>query len=84
MDITRYFRDRAGRLAVFQRPNLPALAWAGFGAASGMALTPRYRSLLHRASQGSLLLWAANEMFTGRSPFRRTLGAATLVRSLTR
>lgn len=84
MAITRFFRDRSGRQTVFQLPNLPLLAWAGFGAASGMALTPRYRSLLHRASQGAMLWWAAGETFRGRSPFRRTVGAAALVRSLTR
>ncbi|MBD7994895.1 hypothetical protein H9639_06245 [Arthrobacter sp. Sa2CUA1] len=84
MAITGFFRDRAGRQTVFLPPNLPLLAWAGFGAASGMALTPRYRSLLHRASQAAMMWWAAGEAFGGRSPFRRTVGAAALVRSLTR
>ncbi|MCC3281740.1 hypothetical protein [Arthrobacter caoxuetaonis] len=84
MSFTSYFRDRRGKQTVFQRPNLPLLAWAGFGAASSMALTPRYRTLLHRASQGSMMWWAAGETFRGRSPFRRTIGAATLMRSLRR
>ena len=84
MATTRFFRDRNGRATLFLWPNLPLLAWAGFGAASGMALTPRYRSLLHRASQGSMMWWATGETFRGRSPFRRMVGAAALVRSLTR
>ncbi|WP_091600846.1 hypothetical protein [Arthrobacter koreensis] len=84
MGITRYFRDRSGRQTVFLPPNLPILAWAGFGMASAMALTPRYRQALHRLSQGAMMWWAAGETFRGRSPFRRTIGAATLVRALTR
>lgn len=84
MGITSYFRDRRGRQTVFLRPNLPIMAWAGLGAASGMALTPRYRNLLHRASQGAMMWWAADEALRGRSPFRRTVGAAALVRALTR
>ena len=84
MVITRFFHDRAGKQTVFLWPNLPLLAWAGFAAASAMALTPRYRNLLHRASQGSMIWWAAREAFRGRSPFRRTIGAAALVKSLTR
>lgn len=84
MGVSSYFRDRTGRQTVFLPPNLPILAWAGLGTASAMALTPRYRNLLRRASQGAMMWWAAGETFRGRSPFRRTIGAATLVRTLTR
>ncbi len=84
MGVSSYFRDRTGRQTVFLPPNLPILAWAGLGMASAMALTPRYRDLLRRASQGAMMWWAAGETFRGRSPFRRTIGAATLVRTLTR
>ena len=84
MGVSTYFRDRTGRQTVFLPPNLPILAWAGLGMASAMALTPRYRDLLRRASQGAMMWWAAGETFRGRSPFRRTIGAATLVRTLTR
>ena len=84
MGITGFFRDSAGRQNIIQRPNLPLLAWAGFGAASGMALTQRNRDFLHRASHACMIWWAARETFRGQSPFRRTIGAATLARSLTR
>ena len=84
MGVSTYFRDRTGRQTVFLPPNLPILAWAGLGMASAMALTPRYRDLLRRASQVAMMWWAAGETFRGRSPFRRTIGAATLVRTLTR
>ena len=55
MGVSSYFRDRTGRQTVFLPPNLPILAWAGLGTASAMALTPRYRNLLRRASQGAMM-----------------------------
>lgn len=82
MAITNFFRDRNGRIRIFEVPNLPILAWAGFGAASMMALTPRYRELMGAASKGSLIIWALLEAAGGRSPFRRTMGAAMLAREV--
>lgn len=82
MAITNFFRDRNGRVRIFEAPNLPILAWAGFGAASLMALTPRYRKLMGFLSRGSLIIWALSETAGGRSPFRRTVGAATLAREV--
>jgi hypothetical protein len=82
MGITSYFRDPTGKQTVFQLPNSRLLAWAGFGVASAMALTPRYRNLLHWVSRVFMIWWAAGETFQGRSPFRRTVGAAALMRSL--
>ena len=78
MGFTSFFRDRSGRLRIAEVPSPPLLAWAGFGAASLMALTPKYRTLLAAFSRWSLLIWALREAWSGRSPFRRTLGAATL------
>ncbi|WAP51947.1 hypothetical protein OL239_00925 [Arthrobacter sp. ATA002] len=78
MAITNFFRDRNGRVRIFEAPNLPLLAWAGFGAASMMALTPRFQGLMGRLSKVSLLFWALLETAGGRSPFRRTVGAAVL------
>ncbi|MCC9197409.1 hypothetical protein QNO08_00220 [Arthrobacter sp. zg-Y820] len=82
MAISNFFRDRNGRIRIFEVPNLPVLAWAGFGAASMMALTPRYRDLLGNLSRGSLIIWALLETARGRSPFRRTMGAAALAREV--
>lgn len=82
MAITNFFRDRNGRIRIFEAPNLPILAWAGFGAASMMALTPKNRQLMGTLSKGSLMFWALLETATGHSPFRRTLGAATLAREV--
>ncbi|MDN3482551.1 hypothetical protein QMA10_11530 [Arthrobacter sp. APC 3897] len=82
MALTNFFRDRNGRIRIFEVPNLPILAWAGFGAASMMALTPKYRELMGTLSKGSLTFWALLEAVRGNSPFRRTMGMATLAREV--
>ena len=82
MALTNFFRDSNGRLCIAEFPNLPILAWAGFGAASMMALTPKYRDAMSMLSKGSLLVWALLEAVRGRSPFRRVLGMSTLAREV--
>ncbi len=82
MALTNFFRDRNGHLRIFEVPNLPILAWAGFGAASLMALTPKLQTVMGNLSKGSLILWALLEAARGNSPFRRTMGMATLAREV--
>ncbi|MBO0909359.1 hypothetical protein [Arthrobacter sunyaminii] len=82
MALTNFFRDRNGRIRIVEVPNLPVLAWAGLGAASMMALTPKYQEILGSLSKGSLILWASLEAARGNSPFRRTLGMAALAREV--
>ena len=77
-----FFTDQFGRQTVFEVPNGPILGWAAFGVASMMALTPHNSALLKNLSHACLLIWAAGEAFRGRSGFRRTIGAATLLRQL--
>ncbi|CEA07179.1 hypothetical protein BN1051_00492 [Arthrobacter saudimassiliensis] len=82
MLLSSFFKDRMGRQTIIEKPNAPLLAAAGFGAASLMALTPRYQTLMARLARWSLGLWAALEAFGGESWFRRTVGAWTLSRVL--
>lgn len=82
MALTNFFRDRNGRIRIAEVPNLPILAWAGFGAASMMALTPKYRDVMGTLSKGALLVWALLEAVRGNSPFRRVLGMSTLAREV--
>lgn len=82
MALTNFFRDRNGRIRIIEVPNLPILAWAGFGAASMMALTPKYQEVTGTLSKGSLLVWALLEAVRGNSPFRRVLGMSTLAREV--
>jgi len=73
-----FFTDGLGRQTVFQRPNLPIMGWALFGAASFLALEDQNRERLRLASTVSLAIWAVLELLTGRSGFRRSSGALTL------
>lgn len=82
MALTSFFRDRNGRIRIVEFPNLPILAWAGFGAAAMMALKPQHQQILGNLSKGSLILWALLEAARGHSPFRRTVGMATLAREV--
>jgi len=71
----RFFRDRDGDLAIWQRPNLPLIGWA--------AATATQRFVWHNAglellAQSLLFTWAYLELADGASCFRRLLGAAVI------
>jgi hypothetical protein len=73
-----FFTDSLGRQTIAQKPNVPILGWALLGAASLMALEDRNRERLRLASSVCLAIWAALEVISGRSGFRRSAGALTL------
>ncbi|WP_104167507.1 hypothetical protein [Arthrobacter sp. SX1312] len=73
-----FFTDSLGRQTVAQKPNAPILGWAVLGAASFLALDEDNRERLRRASAVCLAVWAALEVVSGRSGFRRSAGALTL------
>ena len=77
-----FFTDQFGRQTIFKVPNAPLIGWGVFGAASMMALTPRNAGLLKTLSKGCLMIWALGETFRGESGFRRSIGAATLLRQV--
>lgn len=76
--LRRFVTDGRGRLAVVQRPNGPILAWAVLALASRTAPGRKSR-LLRAARDTALACWAGLEAVDGDSPFRRSLGAATLL-----
>lgn len=70
----RFFRDRNGRLVLWQFPNLPLLL--GLSATAARTVTEgRAHRLADLLSFGALFVWAWLELFEGASPFRRLLGA---------
>jgi hypothetical protein len=76
--LRRFITDHRGRVVVAQRPNGPILAW------SALALLVRASAgsrapILRAARDAALACWAGQELLEGDSPFRRTLGAATLL-----
>jgi hypothetical protein len=73
-----FLTDSLGRQTIAQKPNAPILGWALLGAASFMALEERNRERLRLASAVCLAIWAALEVLSGRSGFRRSAGVLTL------
>lgn len=73
-----FFTDSLGRQTIVQTPNAPILGWALLGAASYMALDEANRQRLRTASAACLTVWAALEVVSGQSGFRRSAGALTL------
>jgi len=73
-----FFTDSLGRQTIAQKPNAPIVGWALLGAASYMALDDRNRDRLRLASSLCLTIWAALEIVSGQSGFRRSAGILTL------
>lgn len=73
----RFITDHRGRVVVAQRPNGPMLAWTALTLLA--RASPGSRGpFLRAARDATLVCWAGQELLDGDSPFRRTLGAATL------
>lgn len=73
-----FFRDpTTGRLTVAQPPN-PAIATWALARIAALAWDERDVELRWIGS-GALIVWAADELLRGRSPFRRVLGGGVLV-----
>lgn len=81
MHIAQFFKDKHGKIVLFQRPNLPIIGWLVFLAVSKVT-TGTVQDVAARAAFGLLTIWALLEIFWGASPFRRLLGAIVLVASV--
>lgn len=75
-----FFTDSLGRQTIAQKPNAPILGWALLGAASFTALDEKNRERLRLASSICLAIWAALEVTSGQSGFRRSAGTLVLSR----
>ncbi|SDA19990.1 hypothetical protein SAMN02799622_02377 [Methylobacterium sp. UNC378MF] len=75
------FRDRTtGAITVAQWPNLPLWLFAGFSLAGWLAQDRgELASWLTLGADIALAWWAADELLRGVNPWRRILGAVTLV-----
>lgn len=79
------FRSRVtGRITIAQAPNLPLWIFGAASIAASIAawLTPAGGSAataLRWLALSSLFVWALDELLRGVNPFRRALGAGTLL-----
>ncbi|MBP1474534.1 hypothetical protein J7I44_09480 [Frateuria sp. MAH-13] len=76
--LRRFITDRQGRVVVAQPPNGPMLAWSALAVAARTS-GGSGRSVLPLMRDATLAWWAGLELVEGDSPFRRTLGGATLL-----
>jgi hypothetical protein len=80
-----FFRNReTGEVTIAQAPNL--VLWVAIAAGVLLWVFPSSGNpsiALEIVFKGSLLVWAADELFRGVNPWRRCLGAAVLGYELT-
>ena len=76
--LTAFFKDKHGRIAIWQWPNPPLYGWTIFGLAS-LVLSGKFQAGSVALSQASLFTWAYLELVDGVSYARRALGLVVLV-----
>lgn len=77
----RFFKDKKGRVVIFQRPNLLISVWAVV-TLLGKATDNSLQNLLGLVAYGAIFAWAWLEVSQGASYFRRVLGLVVLVVSI--
>ena len=70
----KFVRDKEGRIAVWQTPNLPLVAWIVFKMLSMVVTQKNLQDGFSLISSACLFTWAFLEMTEGDSYFRRVIG----------
>jgi hypothetical protein len=73
-----FFKDKKGKVIIWQTPNWAIGGWAVFLLANKFA-DGQAQIVLSFISTAFLTIWACMEIIGGASYFRRTLGVAILV-----
>lgn len=81
MHIAQFFKDKHGKIVLFQRPNLPIIGWIAFLVLSKIT-TGTVQDVTAWLSFVLLVFWALLEIIWGVSPFRRLLGIVILAASV--
>jgi hypothetical protein len=77
----KLWRDRQGRIAIWQTPNLPLIGWLVLTCLS-LLFSGHLADVLSWLGSAALIIWALLEVFKGASYFRRALGLLILVMSV--
>ena len=70
----KFVRDKEGRIAVWQTPNFPLVAWIVFKMLSMVVTQKNLQDGFSLISSAFLFTWAFLEMTEGDSYFRRVIG----------
>jgi hypothetical protein len=73
------YKDKRGKVAVAQIPNLPIMVWAVSAVFARIFSNGSVHDLFVVVSFGALFTWAWMELFSGSNYLRRLLGLAILV-----
>src|SRR4051794_9329072 len=73
----RFFKDKNGRIVLWQSPNLLLYSWIALKIFS-MLLSGRSKTGLEHLSTAVLFAWAYFEIVSGVNLFRKVLGAVVL------
>jgi hypothetical protein len=76
--IDRIFKDKDGKWAIWQTPNLAVILWLVFRVIGGLVDQETIRQFSDVAAFGFSFAWAWNEIISGSSYFRRALGLVIL------
>jgi hypothetical protein len=72
------FKDKQGRVVLYQRPNIWLIAWALLDIVAIFAPGRRISDYAWTAGSVMLIIWALLEVFRGVNYFRRLLGLVVL------
>lgn len=74
-----WFRDSDGTWAIAQLPNPALTVWLITVGVRSIGIISGRNAALAEVGRGALVVWAADEVFRGSSPFRRLLGVIVVV-----
>jgi phosphoglycerol transferase MdoB-like AlkP superfamily enzyme len=80
--LRNFFSDKDGKLAMWQKPNIPLICWFVFLVLSHLLPAGNWRAPSQVVSKAAIIIWALLEMYSGASPFRRVLGLIVLILSI--
>lgn len=78
---SKIWRDKRGRIVVWQMPNVPLIAWAVLTVLS-LLVNGRSADFLYWLGSAALIIWSLLEIFKGVNYFRRALGLLVLILAL--
>ncbi len=80
--IEKCYKDKHGKVAVVQTPNLPLIVWITSKLMILLVPTGQLENILQAIAFGSLFTWAWLEIFNGDSYLRRALGIIVIIVSV--
>ena len=77
--ISQFFKDKDGKVVVWQTPNIPLIGWMVAFALTFVPLPEKWHALVDYIAFGFLFTWAWLEITKGKSSFRIVLGITVLL-----